>query len=132
MSASIKATLGKDNYYTEVVAGNNQLVSDEPIDKGGQDKGFKPTELLASSLACCTAATLKMYLDRKEWNVDKIHIEVELSDQDASKTTVFSRKISFEGANFTAEQMKRIQHIADACPVHKILTGNVKIPTEFV
>lgn len=131
MSAKVTATLGSNNYYTEVVAGNNTIVSDEPLDKGGQDEGFKPTELLASSLACCTAATLKMYLDRKGWPIGKIHITVELSDQDNNKTTKFSRKITFEGGDFTEDQMKRIRHIADACPVHKILTGNVEIQTEF-
>ena len=131
MSAKVMATLGANNYYTEVVAGNNTIVSDEPLDKGGQDKGLKPTELLASSLACCTAATLKMYLDRKGWTIGKIHIIVNLSDQDNDKMTILSRKITFEGANFTEDQMKRIRHIADACPVHKILMGDVKIQTEF-
>lgn len=131
MAVTVKASLGREKYYTEVIAGENKLITDEPIDKGGQNKGFNPFEILATSLASCTAATLRMYIDRKEWNVEKIDVEVELENFPLTKLAVFKRNISFEGTNLDEEQMKRLHTIADACPVHKILTNEIEIQTKF-
>lgn len=131
MGVTVKASLGKTKYYTEVVAGENQLITDEPVDKGGQNKGFNPFEILATSLASCTAATLRMYIDRKEWDVEKINVEVDLENFPITKLAIFKRNISFEGTNLDAEQLKRLHTIADACPVHKILTNEIEILTKF-
>ncbi|MET3038193.1 OsmC family protein [Chryseobacterium sp. NRRL B-14859] len=130
MAVTVKASLGKTKYYTEVTAGENQIITDEPVDKGGQNKGFNPLEILATSLASCTAATLRMYIDRKEWEVEHIHVEVELENYPLTKRAVFKRDITFEG-NLDDEQMKRLHTIADACPVHKILTNDIEILTKF-
>ena len=131
MAVTVKASLGKTKYYTEVVAGENTLITDEPVDKGGQNKGFNPFEILATSLASCTAATLRMYIDRKEWNVEKIDVEVELENFPLTKLAVFKRNVSFEGSNLSDEQLKRLHTIADACPVHKILLNEIEIQTKF-
>ena len=130
MAVTVKAILGKTKYYTEVTAGENQIITDEPIDKGGQNKGFNPFEILATSLASCTAATLRMYIDRKEWDIENINVEVELENFPLTKRAVFKRDISFEGI-LDDEQMKRLHTIADACPVHKILTNDIEILTKF-
>ncbi|GAA4158959.1 OsmC family protein [Chryseobacterium ginsenosidimutans] len=131
MTITVKASLGKQKYYTEVVAGENTIITDEPVDKGGQNKGFNPFEILATSLASCTAATLRMYIDRKEWDVEKINVEVELENFPLTKRTIFITNISFEGTNLDDEQLKRLHTIADACPVHKILTNDIEILTKF-
>ncbi len=131
MAVTVKASLGKEKYYTEVVAGENTLITDEPIDKGGQNKGFNPFEILATSLASCTAATLRMYIDRKEWDVENINVEVELENFPLTKRAIFKRDISFEGTNLDEEQLKRLHTIADACPIHKILTNEIEILTKF-
>lgn len=130
MAVTVKASLGKTKYYTEVTAGENQIITDEPIDKGGQNKGFNPMEILATSLASCTAATLRMYIERKEWDVDNINVEVELENFPLTKRAIFRRDISFEGV-LDDEQLKRLHTIADACPVHKILTNDIEILTKF-
>ncbi|GEN70576.1 MULTISPECIES: OsmC family protein [Chryseobacterium] len=130
MAVTVKASLGKTKYYTEVTAGENQIITDEPIDKGGQNKGFNPLEILATSLASCTAATLRMYIERKEWDVENINVEVELENFPLTKRAVFKRDISFEGI-LDDEQLKRLHTIADACPVHKILTNDIEILTKF-
>lgn len=130
MAVTVKASLGKTKYYTEVIAGENQIITDEPVDKGGQNKGFNPFEILATSLASCTAATLRMYIDRKEWEVENINVEVELENYPLTKRAVFKRDITFDG-NLDDEQMKRLHTIADACPVHKILTNDIEILTKF-
>jgi len=130
MAVTVKASLGKTKYYTEVTAGENQIITDEPIDKGGQNKGFNPLEILATSLASCTAATLRMYIERKEWDIENINVEVELENFPLTKRAVFKRDISFEGI-LDDEQLKRLHTIADACPVHKILTNDIEILTKF-
>ncbi|KAA2217779.1 MULTISPECIES: OsmC family protein [Chryseobacterium] len=130
MAVTVKASLGKTKYYTEVTAGENKIITDEPIDKGGQNKGLNPMEILATSLASCTAATLRMYIERKEWDVENINVEVELENFPLTKRAVFKRDISFEGI-LDDEQLKRLHTIADACPVHKILTNDIEILTKF-
>lgn len=131
MAITVKASLGKEKYYTEVVAGENTLITDEPIDKGGGNKGFNPFEILATSLASCTAATLRMYVDRKEWNIETINVEVELENFPLTKRAIFKRDITFEGTILDEEQIKRLRNIADACPIHKILTNDIEILTKF-
>ncbi len=131
MTVSVKASLGKEKYYTEVTAGGNSLITDEPVDKGGQNKGFNPFEIMATSLASCTAATLRMYIDRKAWEVEKINVEVDLEHFPLTKRTIFTRTVGFEGTLPDEEQMKRLRAIADACPVHKILTNEIEILTKF-
>ncbi|WP_449399351.1 OsmC family protein [Chryseobacterium wanjuense] len=131
MAIIVKASLGKEKYYTEVVAGENTLITDEPVDKGGGNKGFNPFEILATSLASCTAATLRMYIDRKEWDIEKINVEVELENFPLTKRAVFKRDISFDGTNLDEEQLKRLHTIADACPVHKILINDIEVLTKF-
>ncbi len=131
MSVKVLARIGTEKYYTEVTAGKNIIITDEPLDKGGQDKGFNPFELLASSLATCSAATLRMYIDRKGWSVPEIDVEVEMENYPQTKNTIFTRKISYGLAILEAEQLARLHHIADACPVHKMLQGNIEINTLF-
>ncbi|WP_294274639.1 OsmC family protein [uncultured Chryseobacterium sp.] len=131
MNVTVTASLGTTQYYTEVTAGDNKLVTDEPVDKGGQNKGPNPFEILATSLASCTAATLRMYLDRKAWKAEKINVTVDLEHFPLTKRTVFKRQISFDGSELDTDQVKRLRTIAEACPVHKILTNDIEILTQF-
>ena len=132
MAVKVKAVLGTEKYYTEVTAGENKIITDEPLDKGGQNKGFNPFEILATSLASCTAATLRMYIDRKGWNVPEIDVEVELDHYPQTQTAVFTRNISFGNAELDTAQLERLNSIADKCPVHKIFHGNIEINTKFI
>jgi len=131
MSVTVKAILGKEKYYTEVTAGENKIITDEPLEKVGQNKGFNPLEILATSLASCTAATLRMYIDRKGWEVPKINVEVELENNPQSNNAVFTRKISYDSAVLNEDQLKRLLAVAEACPVHKILHGNIEVNTGY-
>ena len=132
MGVIVKAVLGTEKFYTEVTAGENHIITDEPIDKGGQNKGFNPYEILATSLASCSAATLRMYIDRKGWNVPKIDVEVELENYPKTETAVFTRTISYENAVLNEEQLKMLHTIAEKCPIHKILHGNIEVNTNFI
>ncbi|MDQ1097304.1 MULTISPECIES: OsmC family protein [Chryseobacterium] len=131
MNVTVTASLGTTQYYTEVTAGDNKFITDEPVDKGGQNKGPNPFEILAASLASCTAATLRMYLDRKGWQAEKINVTVDLEHFPLTKRTIFKRGISFDGSELDTDQVKRLRTIAEACPVHKILTNDIEILTQF-
>ena len=130
MGVKVKATLGTEKYYTKVIAGENTLITDEPVDKGGGNKGFNPFEILATSLASCTAATLRMYIDRKGWDIPTITVEVDLENFPQTRTAQFCRIIDFGTTEVSEEIKDRLFKIADACPVHKILTNNIEILTK--
>ena len=132
MSVKAKASLGTEKYYTEVIAGENKLITDEPVDKGGGNKGFNPFEILATSLASCTAATLRMYIDRKGWDIPMINVEVDLENYPLTKTAIFTRMIDFGNTKIEDEWTDKIFKIADACPVHKILTNNIEVVTKII
>jgi len=128
--SAIKASIGTELYNIEIKsATGNIIIADEPVDKGGQDKGFSPKELLVSALGACTCATLRMYADRKGWNLDKADAEIELSEEDGQ--TRFIRKIQLTG-NLDSEQRTRLLAVANACPIHKILTRSIVIETIIV
>ncbi len=131
MSTTAKGTIGRKHYFTEIKAGSNTIVSDEPIWNGGEEKGMNPFELLASSLVACTCATLRMYIDRKDWDVEKIHVEVTMEREIKEETTGFTREITIEG-NITEDQKQRSLVIANKCPVHKILTHTIEVQTTLI
>ena len=129
--AKITSTLKKERYKTEIRSSSgNVLISDEPESVGGKNLGFSPTELLASSLAACTSATLRMYADRKGWDLEEVKLEVSLEVNREEKRTEIHRKIELIG-NLDLAQRDRMLAIANACPVHKILSGTIAIHTQL-
>lgn len=125
----VTATIGKDHYRTEIIAAAKTIVADEPEDVGGTNAGPAPGDFLLVSLASCTAITLRMYADRKKWPVDQIRVEV-MSERTEWKT-IFTRHIYIDG-QVTEEQRQRLLQIADACPVHKVLTHPIEIDTKLL
>ena len=125
--------IGKDHYRTEIHADGHILISDEPVELGGKNEGINPTLLLLASLGSCTAITLRMYADRKEWAVDKIRVELslEIVKRDLQQTSYIKRHIHFEG-DLTTDQKNRLLNIADHCPLHKIMTNPIVISTNVV
>lgn len=115
----VKATINKEHYACSVTNGSHEIVVDEPIELGGTHQGFAPKGLLMASLASCVAITLRMYVDRKGWAVDKIEVEVNIGIENAQD--VFLEEITCTG-NLTTEQKARLEDIATKCPVSKMLT----------
>ncbi|WP_210238101.1 OsmC family protein, partial [Mesorhizobium sp. M8A.F.Ca.ET.207.01.1.1] len=58
-----------DNYLHHISNGHFDVDADEPAALGGQGKGFAPFDLYLASLAACTAITLRMYAQRKGWDL---------------------------------------------------------------
>jgi putative redox protein len=124
--AAIKAKINQSHYQTVIEIDHHVFISDEPIKAGGKDEGPNPQGLLLASLGSCTAITLRMYIDRKMWVVDDITVNLELFKIDG--TTLIEMQLNFTG-ELTDEQKKRLVQIADACPIHKMLTGKIIIET---
>jgi len=128
-STSAEAYIGRDHYQTTVTSAGHTLIADEPETSQGTNQGMSPYSLLLASLGSCTAITLRMYADRKMWVVDSIAIKLDMYRINAD--TVIERKITFTG-NLTAEQRNRLLTVANSCPIHQILTGNIDVKTSIV
>lgn len=129
--ASVTANIKKELYRIEIESpSGNVVISDEPLESGGKDLGFSPTELLASSLAACTSATLRIYADNKGWDLEEVKLEIDLVRDDETNKTVIHRKIELFGS-LDEKQRERLLKVANACPVHRILTNPIEINTEI-
>jgi putative redox protein len=124
----VSATIGTDHFRTEITVGGKMVIADEPEELGGTDLGPAPGEFLMISLASCTAITLRMYADRKNWPIEKIIVEVNFEKVD--NKTIFKRELQLVG-DLTDEQQARLLQIANACPVHKTLTNPIEIQTSL-
>ena len=129
-----------DGFRTDVSAAGHRLVADEPVTVGGTNLGPTPYDLLSAALATCTTMTLKMYATHKKLALnsvsarvthDKIHAD-DCSDCESTsgKIDEFRRVLSFDG-ELSDEQRTRLQEIADKCPVHRTLHGEVKVRTRL-
>lgn len=121
----------KSNFKTEIDARGHKIIADEPIENGGQNLGPSPGDFLRSSLASCTAITLKMYADRKEWNVGEIIVDVEYRKNLDDFEPNFHVAVSFENQDLSEDQLKRLDTIAKKCPVHKILSKSHDIDVKL-
>lgn len=128
ITSSIKKELYKVNIESPT---GNILVADEPIAMGGNDLGFSPKELLASTLAACTSATLRMYADRKGWDLEEVKLEITLERDDKENKTTINRRLELIG-NLDDSQRNRLLTVANACPMHKILSNPIDIHSELV
>jgi putative redox protein len=120
----------RKGYAHALTVGPHTLIADEPEDRGGTDTGPSPTQLLALSLASCTAVTIEMYADRKGWDVGELEVEVEY-ELHPKGTSRFDVVLKLPPA-LTEEQAERIRAIAGRCPVHRTLTGDVEIDDRAV
>jgi putative redox protein len=108
----------------EVDIRHHELIVDEPPADGGEDEGPTPQELLAASLAGCTAITLEMYAQRKGWALGPVEVECEYATPERGSPTVFTLVIRLP-ETCTPEQVDRLRAVAARCPVHRTLEGEV-------
>ena len=126
------------NLQNEVRYGENHiLITDEPLEAGGEDAGPDPYTLLLAALGSCISMTTTLYARRKAWPLERVTVRlrnerIHASDcVECTHTTEgyvhrIQRAVSFDGA-LTAEQQARLQEIAHKCPVHKTLTSEIVI-----
>ena len=128
MATNIKAAIHKNHYKTTISNGRNELITDEPIDLGGTDLGFSPSELLCSALAACTCATLRMYADRKGWALEDVQVSIDFERNNEQNTSHFKRLITLVG-DLSTDEKARLLGIANKCPIHKVLANPIEILT---
>ena len=125
----ITGSIGTQNYLCTILWRNGRLLMDEPENVGGEDLGPDPFSTLLASLAGCTLSTLRMYIDRKGWDIPEIKIAVNLTQENNDAfETVITREISFS-SNVDEETKNRLLIIAEKCPVSKILKNKITINT---
>lgn len=127
-----------DGFLCRVQAGRHGLVADEPRDAGGGDQGPDPYAYLASALGACTVMTINMYARHKGLSLERVSCEVrhrkvhardcEGCESDNGKLDELSRVLSFDGS-LSEEQRNRLREIADRCPVHRTLHGEIHVVT---
>jgi putative redox protein len=128
MVVTLRAKATEFKYLTQLSSGLHHWVADEPVVDGGTDVGPSPYQLLLAALASCTSITLRMYAERKGWNLGDF--EVECSVDTAITPASFQRILHFT-VELTDEQTKRLVQIANACPIHKIIVGERIVNTEL-
>lgn len=113
-------------FAQNVTVAGHQLRADEETSKGGDDTGAAPHELLLAALGSCTAMTLKAYAERKGWPLTNVHVTVNGAHSEAGLG--ITRTLTLDG-ELTSEQRQRLIEIADKCPVHRSLVGEITIST---
>jgi putative redox protein len=125
--ASGVAHIGKDTYHTTIEVGGHPLVGDEPARNGGADSGPAPYDFLLAGLGSCTAITLRMYADRKQWPLDGVDVAMHLSP-DADGALQIKRTLTLHG-DIDEAQKARLAEIAEKTPVTLTLKGGLRIDT---
>ncbi len=123
--SDMKAVARRTGTYRHMVDIRSHHVSvDEPLEAGGDDTAPSPQEMLAASLASCTAITMEMYAQRKGWDLGYVEVEVEYTPAERGCPTKFDLVMRFP-EDATEEQVERLKVIAAKCPVHRTLDGEV-------
>ena len=136
----VVARIGETGFRTEIMANGLSLVADEPVSVGGTNMGPTPYDYLVAGLGACTAMTLRMYADRKQWPLKevvvslshkKIHAtDCQVCEKDQVMVDRIERDVEVKGL-LDASQSKRLMEIADRCPVHRTLESKVEIKTRL-
>jgi len=122
----VTGIIGMARYRTEISADGHLLLSDESIAVGGANEGPAPAAFMAASLASCTAITLRMYADRKGWNLTQADVKVMITREKGQNMTRINRSIKLHGM-LSDEEKKRLLEIANKCPVHQMLTNPIEV-----
>jgi len=121
----MRATAQRVQAFRHIVkVRDHRMAVDEPVENGGDDTGPSPQELLAASLASCTAVTMEMYAARKGWDIGDVEVECEYAPAERGCPTRFSMVLRFP-PQLSDEQVAKLKVIAAKCPVHRTLDGEV-------
>jgi len=131
----------ENNFTTQLQTKNHSFIADEPKSVGGDDFGPSPYEYLNAALAACTVMTLKLYTQRKEWDLQEVFVYISHSKKHSDELLLdvekpgyldhISKKLKLIG-NLDEAQKKRLKEIASKCPVHKTIASEVIFDTEII
>lgn len=138
---SVLVRVGPAALLADVQAGRHTFLLDEPVEVGGQDRGPTPYDLLLSALGACTAITLRLYANQKQWPLETIevrlrHQRVHAADcaacEQAGNTLEEVQKELRLVGPLSEEQRHRLEVISSKCPVQKTLSAGLRIVTQLV
>ncbi len=121
---------GEKGYAQAIRAAGHAWTSDEPPARGGSDTGPTPTALYLSGLGACTAITLRMYADRKGWELGSVQVRCTLFPREEGRPRI-EREIRL-GAPLSDEQKAKLSDIADRTPVTKLVMNGAELETRLV
>ncbi|MDP9043116.1 MAG: (4Fe-4S)-binding protein [Bacteroidota bacterium] len=126
----VHGSIGTEKYRCSIEWRNGKFITDEPATSGGKDLGPDPQTLLLSSVASCILATLRMYIDRKNWDIPSITVNVNMYQETINDiiSTVIDRDLMM-GDSVPDDQKIKLQEIANHCPISKILENDIKLRT---
>ena len=129
----VHASIGSTHYTVELSDDlGHRWLGDEPEDVGGANAGPSPERLLLSSLGTCTAVTVTMYAQRKQWPLTGVKVELAFNPNGKPEAgTDILRRVELLG-DLDDAQRQRLLLVANACPIHKVLTGEVRIDTALL
>lgn len=116
------------NYAHQISNGKHSLVADEPASLGGQDAGMAPFDLYLASLAACTAITLRMYAEKKGWDLGEFSAQLSSSRDEAGKLQVH-RVLAATGP-LSDEQWDRLLDVVSRTPVTLVMREGATITSE--
>jgi putative redox protein len=125
----VESQFGEGPLQQKLSTGDLHFLSDAEVSKGGSGTGPSPHEYLGAALAVCTSMTLKMYASRKAMSLENAIVIVDIERVDDVEK--FTRDIQLIG-NLSAEEKERLMEIANKCPIHKALAGQIQIKTQLV
>jgi putative redox protein len=135
MSRTVVVNSEREGLLQTIRVGQHCLQSDESLD-WSNDGGPDPYEMLLAALGACTSMTLRMYADRKQWPLQGVQVRLshsriyaeDCAACDTKEATVdqIDVEISLVG-DLTESQQQRLMEIADHCPVHRTLLGEIQI-----
>ena len=121
------ANIGKDRYRTEIEVDGHRIVADEPPALGGANAGPAPYDLILAGLGACTAITLRMYADRKQWPLESLDVALRLTGGKDDRR--IERTLTIAGLD--ADQQARLADVAERTPVTLTLKGGIAIDTRL-
>ena len=124
--ATATVTNEEKPYGVRIDAGGHALRGDEPLSHGGADTGPPPFGLLLSGLGACTAITLRMYAERKQWPLTGVDVELAYIVEDRNARWI-DRLITVHGVD--DDQRAKLAEIAERTPVTKAVRAGTEIRT---
>jgi len=128
-SVEVAVALGTVPYEARIVAREHRWSADEPVEQGGGDSAPTPVEEALGALGACTAITVAMYARRKGWPLAGVSVAI-VSSEDANRRRTIESRMRLAG-DLTGEQRQRLLRIAEACPVHRMMSGGVVLETRL-
>jgi putative redox protein len=124
---------GESPYAVTIKVSGHTIYGDEPASFGGNNTGPAPYDLLAASLAECTAITVRWYAEKQNWPLEEVEVSVEFYKQEVEGRShpvdVFEKHVTIRGPDLTQEQRLKLMEVSAKSPVHRSLENTPIIKT---